>query len=145
MHRVGAVIRSQDNDNNAGASFKLTIESPPCIQMSLLYSFTPVSRKEGSLAIVVRPLHAADKADCLQVYRSNHTQQYRKEYSYVLVSKRFLRSHASTWGCHAMQSVIRCLLCWLRIVRLYSLDPLRFPDKITFPIIYFFWLNIEYV
>ena len=103
------------------------------------------AQPEGSLAIVVRPLLCCWQSWLLTSVQIQSYSSSTEKKIYVLVSKRFLRSHASTWGCHAMQSVIWCLLCWLRIVRLYSLGPLRFPDKITFPIIYFFWLNVEYV
>ena len=138
-------IRSQDNDHNAGASFKLTIEVLTCIQMSPRYSFyyTRSARPEGSLAIVVRTLLCWC---CWQyllltsvtIKEITFTAHFNKKYVCCL---EIMVEHKYVTKCN--QSLDVCCVGYVLwdFTLLRSLEALIFSDKITFPILYFFWIN----
>ena len=84
-------------------------------------AFTPLlrsARPEGSLAIVVGPLLTMLIA--YKCYNQGNDIQKSRAYGWkvcLFVAKK--SCFWTTWAWHAMQSVTWCLLCWLRIVRLF--------------------------
>ena len=84
-------------------------------------AFTPLlrsARPEGTLAIVVRPLLTMLIA--YKCYNQGNHIQKSTPYGWkvcLFIGKKWC--FWTTWGRHAMQSVTWCLLCWLRIVRLF--------------------------
>ncbi len=153
-------IRSQDNDHNAGASFKLTIEVLTCIQMSpplLLLLHGQPGRKEAWQSLL-------DLCWCCWQYllltsvtikEITFTAHFNKKYVCCL-SRNYGGAWVFEYVTKCNQSLDVCCVGYVLwdFTLLRSLEALIFSDKITFPLLYFtftlfflikLYVNISYM